>query len=138
MNRARLVALTALLLAVPTAACSQEAEPANDGPGDAAPLVVKIHADWCGKCAKIEPTWVRVEEELADDARIVVLDVTDRETTEAAAARAEELGLGDFFRAFRARTGTVAVFPPGATEPATVLVAETDFDAYRTAVADAS
>lgn len=138
MNIARLVTLTALLLAVPAVAFSQQAEPASGGPNDVAPLVVKIHADWCGKCAMIQPTWARVEEVLGEDAQIVVLDVTNKETAEAASARAAELGLSDFFRAFRARTGTVAVFPAGATEPTAVLVAETDFEAYRAAIAEAS
>lgn len=129
---APLLLVTAVLLAAPAAAQTPDQTTEAETP---VPTIVKIHADWCGKCASIEPAWERVEEELGDDVRVVVFDVTDQETTRAAASRAEELGFETFFAANKARTGLVAVFPPGETEePSKILVAEKKFDPYRDAV----
>lgn len=113
-----------------------EAEGAVENRAHAVPTIVKIHADWCGKCAAIDPAWKRVEKELDEDARVVVFDVTNRETSRVAAALAKELGFEAFFDAHKSKTGLVAVFPPGETEkPSKVLVAETRFDPYREALA---
>lgn len=101
---------------------------------DSRPLIVKVHADWCAKCKAIAPTWTRIEEDLADEARVVVLDVTDEKRAADAKRLAAELGIAEFFAKFRAKTGTVAIFEPGASEPSTVLVAEKDFGPYREAL----
>ena len=61
---------------------------------------------------------------------MVVLDVTDDTTLKAAQAKAKELGLEKFFEKNRSRTGSVAIFKPGATSPEKVLVAEKDFGKY--------
>lgn len=103
---------------------------------DGRPLIVKVHADWCAKCRAIAPTWTRIEEELADEARVVVLDVTDEKRAAEAKRLAENLGIGEFFARFRARTGTVAIFEPGNPEPSKVLIAEKDFAAYREALGE--
>lgn len=100
------------------------------------PLIVKVHADWCAKCRAIAPTWTRIEEELADEARVVVLDVTDEKRAAEAKRLAYELGIAGFFSEFRARTGTVAIFEPGNPEPSKVLIAEKDFAAYREALGE--
>jgi len=116
-----------------------EVEKTVENRAHAVPTIVKIHADWCGKCAAIDPAWKRVEKELDEDARVVVFDVTDKKTTRAAAALAKEIGFGKFFAQNKTKTGLVAVFPPGETEnPSEVLVAEKDFDPYREALAAAT
>jgi thiol-disulfide isomerase/thioredoxin len=102
------------------------------------PTIVKIHADWCVKCQAIAGTWHRIEKELADEARIVVLDVTDETRLEATRVKAKELGLEKFFAENTSKTGSVAVFEPGALTPDTVLVAETNFDVYVLALKKAS
>jgi rhodanese-related sulfurtransferase len=102
------------------------------------PLIVKIHADWCVRCQAIAPTWHQVEKELANEARIVVFDVTDETRLKATRVQARELGLEKFFLENTSLTGSVAVFEPGAVTPDTMLVAETNFDVYARALKKAS
>ncbi len=78
----------------------------------AKPYLVKVHADWCTSCAMLALTWEKLVERHADDANIVVLDVTDQERKEEAAARAKELGIEEFYEANVARTGTVGILMP--------------------------
>lgn len=102
------------------------------------PMIVKIHADWCVKCQAIAETWHRIEKELADEARIVVFDVTDETRLKATQVKAKELGLEKFFMENTSRTGSVAVFEPGGVTPDTLLVAETNFEVYDRALKKAS
>src|SRR5262245_41015859 len=74
------------------------------------PMIVKIHADWCGTCAKLKQTFEMLEREVGGQASIVVLDVTDRTTFEKAREQADRLGIRDFFDANGSKTATVAVF----------------------------
>lgn len=127
-----LVPALALAQAPAAATTSETAAEAQDS----RPLIVKVHADWCAKCKAIAPTWTRIEAELADEARVVVLDVTDEKRAAEAKRLAAELGIGEFFAQFRAKTGTVAIFEPGNPEPSKVLVAEKDFAAYQAALGE--
>ncbi len=102
------------------------------------PTIVKIHADWCVKCQAIAKTWHEVETKLADEARFVVFDVTDEARLMATRVKAKELGLQRFFAENTSRTGSVAVFEPGAVTPDTVLVAEMNFEVYALALKRAS
>lgn len=74
------------------------------------PSVVIIRADWCTACQKLEPTMMELMKEYDGKLNFVVLDVTNDETTAAAKAKAESLGLGAFFEANKKMTSTVAVF----------------------------
>lgn len=107
-----------------------------DGPGGAVspPLVVKIHADWCGTCQMLGPTWERVERELGGQAQVVTLDVTDRAAIARSSATAERLGIGSFFAAYRSQLGTVAVLRAGSREPVEIFNGELDYVAYADAV----
>jgi len=63
------------------------------------PFVVKIHADWCGTCTRMNPTFEALREQESGDARIVVLDVTDKQSLAASTAEADRLGIRSFFDA---------------------------------------
>ncbi|MBD2091254.1 redoxin domain-containing protein [Microcoleus sp. FACHB-1515] len=76
------------------------------------PTVVKIYADWCAACQRLRPVTESLQQQFQGRANFVIFDVTDRATTRAAQARAEELGLSDFLDANRARTSAVAVIDP--------------------------
>jgi len=98
------------------------------------PLVVKIHADWCGTCVKLNPTMAELGEELGATARLVVLDVTDKDAVAKSAAEAKALGISAFFDAYKSKTGTVAVLRPGTEEPVAVYKGELSTEPYLAAV----
>jgi thiol-disulfide isomerase/thioredoxin len=76
------------------------------------PTVVKIHANWCGTCQRIEGTWDQLKATYGDNANFVVFDVTDRESVTKSKAEAEKLGLTGVFDEYKSRTGTIAVVGP--------------------------
>jgi thiol-disulfide isomerase/thioredoxin len=97
------------------------------------PMIVKIHADWCGTCTRLESTMASLEEQVGSDAVIVVLDVTDRPAVEQSRARAQALGIEDFFDTYKAKTGTVGVLSADG-KAIEVLNGETDTAPYRAAL----
>jgi thiol-disulfide isomerase/thioredoxin len=99
-------ALAAVVALFSTAAVGADAK----GEGAGRPMIVKIHADWCGTCTKLETTLGALERQIGDEASIVVLDVTDRVVFERSREQAERLGIGEFFAAHASETGTVGVF----------------------------
>ena len=106
--------------------------------GDTAkPMLVKVHADRCGTCVRLESTWRRIEAELGDHAELLVLDVTDRETLEAARAAAQRFGISSFFDRYKSQTGIVGVLDPTGDTVA-VLRGEQDFSRYEQALAEAA
>ncbi|MCA1605820.1 MAG: hypothetical protein LC775_10185 [Acidobacteria bacterium] len=74
------------------------------------PTVAIIKADWCTACQKLEPTMMELINQYKDRIDFVMLDVTDDQKTEQAAAEARKLGLTKFFEANKKNTSTVAVF----------------------------
>ncbi len=97
---------------------------------DPRPLLVKIHADWCVACLQLDTTWTKLERAVGDEARLVVLDVTDRGTLAEASAEAERLGLADYFASHRSRTGSVGLVDGVSREPIRVWMAEPDPSVY--------
>lgn len=102
------------------------------------PFIVKIHADWCGTCQRLTPTFEALNEKLGDGARFVVFDVTDRETVAASQAEADRLGIRSFFDNHKSQTGTIAVLHGATREPVVVLGGVTDTSRYEDAVAIAT
>ncbi len=98
------------------------------------PLVVKIHADWCGSCRATQQTWDKIVTDLADEATAVKFDVSDRDAHRASAADAKRLGISEFFQEFDRRTGVIAVLDCNTRKPLVVFGGERDFDKYRDAI----
>ncbi|MEO0512426.1 MAG: thioredoxin family protein [Planctomycetota bacterium] len=70
-------------------------------------MLVKIHADWCPKCAAQAKNWAAVEPEFLgqQDVLFVKLDITDKQRRAHSELLANELGLGDIWEARSKRTG---------------------------------
>jgi len=114
-----------------------QSAPVSDAVDASRPFVVKIHADWYGICTALVPTWHALDSQLGDGARLVLLDVTDRQTLEASQAEARRLGIEDFFDRYKARTGTIGVLRGDNREKVVVLKGVRDPARYETAVARA-
>ena len=102
------------------------------------PFVVKIHADWCGTCVRLDPTIEALRESLGSRARIVVFDVTDKGTLARATTEADRLRLRAFFDQYKSKTGTVGVLHGATREPVSVFKGELDTAKYEAAVARAA
>jgi len=126
----RRVALAALAGMLAFALASHAEEPAT-------PMIVKIHADWCGTCSALETTFEALEPQVGGDARIVILDVTDREAVARSQAEADRLGIRAFFDAYKSKTGTVGVLDANGTA-VTVMKGEMDPAKYVAAVKKAA
>jgi thiol-disulfide isomerase/thioredoxin len=102
------------------------------------PVIVKIHADWCGTCKTQGPLWEQINASLGDRATVIDFDVTDRPAYEKSRAEAERLGILEFFDRYKKRTGTIAVLDCKTREPVEVFRGDNDLSKYRDAVARAS
>ncbi len=100
----------------------------------AKPLLVKIHADWCGTCTRLNSTWEALRKEHGDEVRFVILDVTDQKATEQSRQTAQELGIDAIFEMYRSKTGTVAVVDGSTLQTVEVLKGEFDVARYRPAI----
>ncbi|MBW4551397.1 MAG: redoxin family protein [Aphanocapsa sp. GSE-SYN-MK-11-07L] len=76
------------------------------------PVVVDIYASWCPGCKNIAPTLSNLKQQYQGKANFVVFDVSDRETTQMAEAKAKQLGLSDFLMANKTQTSMVAIIDP--------------------------
>ncbi len=123
--------LLACLVSLPAGA--EEAAP--ETPASTGPLVVKIHADWCGTCVKLTSVWEELQAGYGDSARFVVLDVTDRGAATASAIEAERLGIREFFDANKSRTGTIGILDPATGKAVEIFKGETDAEVYENPLA---
>jgi len=135
-NRIRFAPRLALaVLAVFAIAASAQAGEISAADDASVPFIVKIHADWCGTCTRMDATFEELETALGSQARIVVLDVTDREAVARSREEANRLGIGEFFEGNLSKTGTAAVLHGATREPVKVMKGETEVSIYTTAVA---
>ena len=129
-----LVALLALCAAAVAAGAETEVPAEAD---KSRPFVVKVHADWCGTCTKLNPTWEEMQAKIGGDARFVIFDLTDKQAVLRSRAEAERLGLTPFLTRHKRSTGTIAVLDGASREPVIVLRGDTDVAKYEEAVARA-
>ena len=130
-----LALVAALAFPVAVALASAAADEVSAASDASKPFIVKIHADWCGACTALNGTFDELDANLATRARIVVLDVTDRDSFARSQEEAERLGLRQFFDAYKSRTGIVGVLHGATREPVKILVGETDSSEYEAALA---
>ncbi|MDJ0718307.1 MAG: thioredoxin domain-containing protein [Prochloraceae cyanobacterium] len=76
------------------------------------PLVVDIYATWCSACKNIAPTLSQLKQQYQGKANFVVFDVSNKSTSSEAQIKAEQLGLGQFFRENKSKTALVAIVDP--------------------------
>ncbi|MDP0500215.1 MAG: thioredoxin domain-containing protein [Verrucomicrobiota bacterium JB022] len=90
---------------------------------NAAPALyaVKIHADWCVVCKRLEPAFEAAQSELKEaDVAFLKFDLTSDATQAASQEKARELGLEALF-AQRLPTGIVVVYDPETQEIRQIL-----------------
>ena len=92
------LALAALLLFLVPAGLASADDVADSSDK---PTVVKIHANWCGTCQRIEGTWDQLKATYGDNATFVVFDVTDKESVAKSKAEAKKLGLTGVFDEYK-------------------------------------
>ena len=76
------------------------------------PVVVDVYANWCSKCQNIAPTVSELKKQYDGKVEFVVLDVSDKTTTAAAEATAQELGLSKFLAENKTQTGSLTIVDP--------------------------
>ncbi|PZV18297.1 MAG: hypothetical protein DCF20_04410 [Pseudanabaena sp.] len=76
------------------------------------PAVVDVYASWCPACKNIAPTLSDLKKEYEGKVEFVVLDVSDKSTTAAAEATAQELGLSKFLAENKTQTGSLTIIEP--------------------------
>ena len=81
----------------------KEANPKN-------PTVAIIRADWCSACKEVEPIIDDLMHTYGNKLNLVVLDVSNDDSTAKAAETAKSLGLTNFFEANKKSTSTVGIF----------------------------
>jgi thiol-disulfide isomerase/thioredoxin len=76
------------------------------------PLVVRVHADWCGECQTSLPDFLAFTKSYRGKINVVDIDVTDGKTAAIARARAERFGFGAYYELTKAAPLTVAFINP--------------------------
>jgi thiol-disulfide isomerase/thioredoxin len=107
-----LIGLGSAALAYSSLQPSAHAMPALAQDLQGKPVVVNIHASWCPACKRVEPTLSRLRQQYSGKANFVQFDVSDRNSSQSAMNRANQLGLGKFFQANQAQTSLVAIVHP--------------------------
>ncbi|MDJ0580234.1 thioredoxin domain-containing protein [Crocosphaera sp.] len=76
------------------------------------PVVVDIYSSSCSACRTLAPVLSELKERYKGKAHFIVFDVSNRNTSRQAEAKARELGLGDFFAKHKSQTATVTIIDP--------------------------
>lgn len=74
-------------------------------------MLVKVHADWCGHCARLTPHWEQAMESRLGDQNVlfVKLDITNPQTKGHSEMLANELGLAKIWEERSSRTGQMFI-----------------------------
>lgn len=108
---ASLMTICALMMAPGMTATAQARMMKDDKTmTDNRPVVAIIRANWCPACQKIEPEMMGLMKEYGDRLNFVVLDVTDDAKIKESKALAKKHGLTEFFKTYKNKTSTVAIF----------------------------
>ncbi len=98
------------------------------------PIVAIVKASWCPACQKIDPTLQSVMKSYGEQADWVVFDISNKKSSQAAQAKAKELGLEAFFKKYGSKTATVAILHPETKKVLKVLMAEGNKEKYAEAL----
>ncbi|MCD6544207.1 MAG: redoxin domain-containing protein [Flavobacteriaceae bacterium] len=72
-------------------------------------LVVKFHADWCGNCIAMGSSFEDLQEKFKNDnIEFVKFDLTDKETSAKAEAKAKQIGISEILDNNR-KTGFILI-----------------------------
>lgn len=134
MSRAS--ALCGAVAAVGLAFAALGEEPASSAEPEL--VLVRVHADWCLVCARLDTTFTKLERRLSGRAELLVLEVSDREALAMARELALAHDLASFFQAHRSSPGTAALLRRGTQEPLWLFRGELDPDVYVAAVTAAT
>lgn len=92
------------------------------------PLVVRVHADWCGECQTSLPDFQRFMKMYGGKVNLVDIDVTDGRTAALSAARAKRLGLGSYYERTKTQPLTVGFINPNSGTVYAALRGNVDLD----------
>ncbi len=76
---------------------------------DDRPIVAVIQADWCPYCKAVEPVVADLQKDYSEKFNFVFFDVTDAKTVAESEAKAEKLGLAEFFSEYKKKTSAVVL-----------------------------
>jgi thiol-disulfide isomerase/thioredoxin len=91
------------------------------------PLVVRVHADWCGECQTTLPDFRAFTKAYGSRINVVDVDVTDGRTASLAEARAKRLGLGAYYESVKTAPLTVAFINPDSGKTYAALRGNVDY-----------
>ena len=96
--------------------------------------MVEVYATWCSACQKIKPVMNSLRQQEGNSVHWVRFDVSNSTAAQTSAARAEKLGLGQFFMRNRSQTSLVSIFNPETGEAVKTFRAQTKLDPYLQAI----
>jgi thiol-disulfide isomerase/thioredoxin len=101
------------------------------------PVLVDIYASWCEECQSIKPTLSTLKQQYSNKINFVVFDVSDKATTKAAQAKAQKLGLSDYFAENKSQTSTVAIMNPATGKILKLYQANPNLNDYKAVLSNA-
>lgn len=98
------------------------------------PVFVEIYASWCPACQTIKPAVQTLRKQEGNNVHWVRFDVSNTASAKKSAARAQELGLADFFNKHRSQTSLVSIFNPETGVSVSTFRAQPELDPYLRAI----
>jgi thiol-disulfide isomerase/thioredoxin len=99
---------------IPVAQAQAETKLAQELQGK--PVFVQIYHQDCPTCKAFKSTLPSLQQQYRDSVNFIVFDISTQSTTQAAAGKAAQLGLSNFFNTHRSQGGTIAIFNPSTGE----------------------